>query len=169
VFSSRGSILAPHPRKPANIASSRTYYLPQFAPSKKERGTTWFRNGSPMGNAISFRIEGRPPEPQTIRVTANPAVTVSRLELLLPHGRCVADQECSYAGDAIDIPISQNFIAELFRAPRPSGSTYDSSFNFRVTASAGGMVRTYTFRAQVSVVLVGDTVYHRVSGSQDFA
>ena len=121
-----------------------------------------------MTNAISFMIDGNPPAPQTIKVTANQPVVISRLELLLPDGRCIADQECSFAGESLDIPLSEKTITELFEAPRPSGSTYDSSVRFRVTASARGTAQTYTFRAHVSVVLRGDTVYHRVSGSEDF-
>jgi hypothetical protein len=125
-------------------------------------------SGFLMTNAISFMIDGNPPAPQTIKVTANQPVVISRLELLLPDGRCIADQECSLAGESVNIPLSQNTIAELFKAPRPSGSTYDSSVRFRVTASALGRPQTYTFRADVTVVLIEGTVYHRVSGSQDF-
>lgn len=121
-----------------------------------------------MSNAISFRIDGKPPAPQMVRVTANQPVTITRLELLMPDGRSASNQECSFTGSSIEIPLSQDCVAELFKAPRPTGSTYDSSFTFRVTASAGGETRAYTFRAQVSVVLVGGAVYHCVSGSRDF-
>ena len=123
---------------------------------------------NPVSSTVSFRIDGKPPAPQTVRVTANQPVTITRLELLLPNGQCASNQECSFTGSSIEIPLSQDCVAELFKAPRPTGSTYDSSFTFRVTASAGGETRAYTFRAQVSVVVVGGTVYHCVSGSRDF-
>jgi len=121
-----------------------------------------------MSNTISFKIDGKPPAPQTVRVTANQPVTITRLELLLPDGQCASNQECSFTGSSIEIPLSQDCVAELFKAPRPTGSTYDSSFTFRVTASTAGETRAYTFRAQVGVVFVGGTVYHSVSGSRDF-
>ena len=101
-------------------------------------------------------------------MTADEPLTISRLEYLLPDERCVANQECSLAGESIDVPLSQQSIAELYNAPRPTGSTYESSVKFRVTASAGGSTRTYTFRAHIGAIVVGSTVYRRVLGSKEF-
>jgi hypothetical protein len=127
---------------------------------------------SPAGSIndlrISFRIEGTPPSPQIIKVMANRPVTISCLEYLLPDEHCIASQECSLEGESLDVPLSQQLIDELYNAPRPAGSTYENSVKFRVTASAGGRTRIYTFRANLTAVVAGGTAYRRVAGSKDF-
>jgi hypothetical protein len=127
---------------------------------------------SPAGSAndlrISFTIEGTPPSPQLIKVRANQPVTISLLEYLLPDERCIVSQKCSLEGESVDVPLSQESITELYNAPRPAGSTYESSVKFRVTALAGGSTRTYTFPAHLTALVVGSVVYQRVIGSKDF-
>jgi hypothetical protein len=124
--------------------------------------------GSTRELRISFKIDGRPPSPQIIKVRANQPVTVSCLECLLPDERRIVTQECSFEGESIDVPLSPECIDELSKAPRPAGSTYDGSVKFRVTASAGGKTRTYTFTACIGAVLDGGTVYWQAIGSKDF-
>jgi hypothetical protein len=124
--------------------------------------------GSTRELRISFKIDGKPPSPQTIKVRANQPVTVSCLECLLPDERRIVTQECSLEGESIDVPISRECIDELSKAPRPAGSTYDGSVKFRVTASAGGKTRMYTFQACIGAVVDGGTVYWQAVGSKDF-
>jgi hypothetical protein len=122
--------------------------------------------GSTRELRISFKIDGKPPSPQTIKVRANQPVTVSCLECLLPDERRIVTQECSLEGESIDVPISRECIDELSKAPRPAGSTYDGSVKFRVTASAGGKTRMYTFQACIGAVVDGGTVYWQAVGSR---
>jgi hypothetical protein len=124
--------------------------------------------GSTHDLRISFKIDGTPPSPQVIKVRANQPVTISCLECLLPDERRILTQECSLEGESIDLPLSRQCIDELYNAPRPAGSTYDGSVKFRVTASAGGKTRTYTFPACVGAVVDGGTVYRQAIGSKDF-
>jgi hypothetical protein len=124
--------------------------------------------GSTHELRISFKIDGRPPSPQIIKVRANQTVTVSCLECLLPDERRIVTQECSFEGESIDVPLSPECIDELSKAPRPAGSTYDGSVKFRVTASAGGKTRAYTFQACIGAVVDGGTVYWQAIGSKDF-
>lgn len=124
--------------------------------------------GSANDLKISFTIEGTPPSPQMIKVKANQSVTISLLEYLLPDGRCIATQTYSLEGESMDVPLSQKSITEFYTAPRPVGSTYESSVKFRVTASAGGKTRTYTFGAHMAAIVAGGEVYWRVIGSKDF-
>ena len=118
--------------------------------------------------SISFRIDGAPPSPQIIKVTANQPVIISRLEYLLPDERCMVSQEFSLEGESIDVPLSKQCIDELYKAPRPTGSTYDGSVIFRITTSAGGRTRTYTFPAYISALLADGVAYWRAKGSKDF-
>lgn len=125
-------------------------------------------SGSTNDLKISFRIDGAPPLAQIIKVTANQPVTISRLEYLLPDERCMVSQEFSLEGESIDVPLSKHCIDELYKAPRPAGSTYDGSVKFRVTASAGGRARTYTFPAYIRVLLADGVAHWRATGSKDF-
>lgn len=124
--------------------------------------------GSTHDLRISFKIDGRPPSPQIIQVRANQPVTISCVECLLPDERRISTQECSLEGESIDVPLSRECIDELSKAPRPAGSTYDGSVKFRVTASAGGRRRTYTFPACIGAVAAGGAVYWQAIGSKDF-
>ena len=124
--------------------------------------------GSANDFRIAFSLDGKPPSPQIIKVSTNQPVTISLLEYLLPDERRIASQEHSLEGESIDVPLSQEYIAGFVNAPRPAGSTYDSSVKFRVTASVGGRPRTFTFGAKISPVLDRDTVYWRVFGSEEF-
>ena len=125
--------------------------------------------GSTNDLRISFRIDGRPPSPQIIKVRANQPVTISRLECLLPdERRIVVSEECSLEGESIDVPLSRQCIDELYKAPRPDGSTYDGSVKFRVTAFAGGRTRIYTFPACICAIVAGGVAYWQAIGSKDF-
>lgn len=126
------------------------------------------RAGRTSDLQISFKIDGTPPSPQIIKVRANQPVTISLLEYLLPDERCIASQECSLEGETVDVPLSEECITEFYSAPRPDGSTYESAVKFRITASAGGTVRTYTFRAHMGAIVAGGTVFRRVIGPKDF-
>src|ERR1700682_3764455 len=101
---------------------------------------------SPAGGTndlrISFMIDGTPPSAQVIKVSANQPVVVSRLEYLMPDESCIVNQEYSLEGESIELPLSQQSLGELYDAPRPAGSTYESSVKFRVTASACGRTQT---------------------------
>ena len=117
---------------------------------------------------ISFEIEGTPPSPQMIKVTANQPVTISRLEYLLPDERCVVSEKYSLKGESIAVPLSRESIDQLYNAPRPAGSTYESSVKLRVTVSGGGRARAYTFQAHVTAIVAGSAVYRKMIGSKDF-
>ena len=117
---------------------------------------------------ISFNIDGTPPSPQIIKVRANQAVAISCLEYLLADERHVVSQECSLEGESIDIPLDGKCIDELYKAPRPPGSTYDGSVKLRVTASAGGKTWTYAIPARLCAVVAGGVAYWRALGSKDF-
>jgi hypothetical protein len=125
--------------------------------------------GSANDLKISFRIDGTPPSPQFIKMTANQPVIISLLEYLLPDERCIVSQKCSLEGESLDLPLSEQSISDLYNAPRPAGSTYESSVKFRVTVFAGGRTRTHTFRANLAPLIVDGTVYQRVLGFKDFA
>ncbi|SRR5579871_452962 len=158
----RPSIYLEHARTVRDIADSLSQ------PAKVVEKPRQPHVGSGNDLQISFKVDGKPPLPQSIKVKANQLIRISLLEYLLPDERCIASQECSLEGEVIDVPISEECITEIYNAPRPDGSTYESAVKFRITASAGGRERTYLFRAHMGAIVAGGVVFRQVIGPKDF-
>jgi hypothetical protein len=118
---------------------------------------------------LSVAAEGLPPS-QMLKVTANRLVSISKLEYLFTDEMCVVTEQLSLSGDAVEIPLKQESLQELFNAPRPDRNNYDHSgpLKLGITVSVAGKTQRYILPARIDTSLSGNARYLRITGSRDF-
>jgi hypothetical protein len=121
------------------------------------------------GFSISLVAEGTPPS-QTIRVTATTPAKIVRLEYMLSDETCIAGEDVSFEGAAVEIPLNHDLVRKVWNVRRPDRNLSDDSGPAKIgmTISVGGKVRQYVLPIHMAFTISDNTMYPKVVGSRTF-
>lgn len=121
------------------------------------------------GFSIALVAEGTPPS-QTIRVTATTPAKIVRLEYMLSDETCIAGEDVSFEGAALEIPLNQDLVRKVWNVRRPDRNLSDDSGPAKIgaTISIGGKVRQYVLPVRMEFTISDNTMYPKVVGSRTF-
>jgi len=119
---------------------------------------------------LGLSVEGNPPSPQLLKVVANQAVEVSRVEYMLSSEATIEAEDVSKQGDKIEIPINDGSVLKLWNTPRADRNHYDHSgpAKVAVTVSVEGETNQYILPVQMQSAMQGNTMFRKLVGSKTF-
>ena len=119
---------------------------------------------------LGLSVEGNPTSPQLLKVVANQAVEVSRVEYMLSSEATIEAEDVSKQGDKIEIPISDGSVLKLWNTPRADRNHYDHSgpAKIAVTVSVEGETNQYILPVQMQSAMQGNTMFRKLVGSKTF-
>jgi hypothetical protein len=119
---------------------------------------------------LGLSVEGNPPSPQLLKVVANQAVEVSRVEYMLSSEATIEGEDVSKQGDKIEIPINDGSVLKLWNTPRADRNHYDHSgpAKVAVTVSVEGETNQYILPVQMQPAMQGNTMFRKLVGSKTF-
>jgi UDP-3-O-acyl-N-acetylglucosamine deacetylase len=118
---------------------------------------------------LGVSVEGNPPS-QLLRVVANQAAEVSRVEYMLSSEATIEAEDVSKQGDKIDIPINDGSVLKLWNTPRADRNNYDHSgpAKIAVTVSVDGQTNQYILPVQMQAAMQANTMFRKLVGSKTF-
>jgi hypothetical protein len=118
---------------------------------------------------VTISAEGTPPA-QVLRVVANRAVEVSRVEYMTTSEATIAIDDVSAQGGELDIPINYGCVSQLWNTPRPDRNHSDHSGPARigVTVSADGDTNQHIVPVQMVAMFQNNTGLRKIVGSKTF-
>jgi hypothetical protein len=118
---------------------------------------------------VTISAEGTPPA-QVLRVVANRAVEVSRVEYMTTSEATIAIDDVSAQGGELDIPINYGCVSQLWNTPRPDRNHSDHSDPARigVTVSADGDTNQHIVPVQMVAMFQNNTGLRKIVGSKTF-
>jgi len=119
---------------------------------------------------LGLSVEGNAPSPQLLKVVANQAVEVSRVEYMLSSEATIEAEDVSKQGDKIEIPINDGSVLKLWNTPRADRNHYDHSgpAKIAVTVSVEGETNQYILPVQMQSAMQGNTMFRKLVGSKTF-
>ena len=116
---------------------------------------------------LGVSVEGNP---QLLRVVANQAVEVTRVEYMLSSEATIEAEDVSKRGEKIEIPINDGSVLKLWNTPRADRNHSDHSgpAKIAVTVSAGGETNQYILPVQMQAGMDGNTMVRKLVGSKTF-
>lgn len=118
---------------------------------------------------LGVSVEGNPPS-QLLRVVANQAVEVSRVEYMLSSEATIEAEDVSKQGDKIEIAINDGSVLKLWNTPRADRNQSDHSgpAKIAVTVSGEGETNQYILPVQMQSAWEGNTMVRKLVGSKTF-
>jgi len=119
---------------------------------------------------LTIGAEGNPPS-QVLKLVANQAVVVSRVEYMLSTEATIAGEDVSKEGESLEIPINDALLLKVWNTPRSERNNYDHSgpAKIGITVSADGYeTRQHILPVQMESFLQSNTMHRKVIGSKTF-
>jgi diguanylate cyclase (GGDEF)-like protein len=135
--------------------------------NRKKAGTIPVRNNPKL--QMSLVIEGTPPM-QALKLVANQAVAVSRVEYMLSNETTIASEDVARQGESVEIPINTSLLMRVWNTHRADRNFSDHSgpAKIAVTVSTDGEPHQYVLPVQMDRWFHNNAAYTKLVGSKTF-